>query len=62
MWTVVWIDENDKDHYKRCDFAEQVKRVLDDNNLGGDINALIFPHETEMTPEEFLKECNLEDC
>ena len=30
MWTVVWIDENDVDHYERCDFPEDVKRVLND--------------------------------
>lgn len=56
MWTVVWIDENDVDHYERCDYAEDVKRVLKENNLVGDINVLVFPPDTEMTPEEFLQE------
>ena len=56
MWTIVWIDGNDQDHYVRCDFAEDVKRVLEENNLGDDINVLIFPPDTEMTPEEFMEQ------
>ena len=56
MWTVVWIDDNDVDHYERCDFADDVQRVLEDNELGGDINVLIFPPNTELTPEEFIRE------
>jgi len=54
MWTVVWIDENDVDHYERCEFSEDVKRVLEENNLGDDINVLIFPPNTEMETSEFL--------
>ena len=55
MWTVVWIDSDDVDHYERCDFPEDVKRVLEENNLGDDINVLIFPPNTEMAASEFLK-------
>ena len=56
MWTVVWIDENDVDHYVRCDFAEDVKRVLEENNLGDDINVLIFKPGTELEVSDFLEE------
>jgi hypothetical protein len=53
MWTVVWIDGNERDHYERCDFHENVLRVLEENNLGGDINVLIFPPDVELTVDEF---------
>ena len=56
MWTVVWIDENDVDHYERCDYAADVKRVLEENNLGDDINVLIFPPDTEMEISEFMEQ------
>jgi len=56
MWTVVWIDENDVDHYERCDFPEDVKRVLSENNLGEDINCLVFPPDTEMETGDFLEQ------
>jgi hypothetical protein len=55
MWTVVWIDKDDVDHYVRCDFPEGVKQLLDENNLGDDINVLIFPPETEMEVNEFME-------
>ena len=55
MWTVVWIDKNDVDHYERCDFAEDAKRILEENNLGADVNVLVFPPDVELTPEEFLE-------
>jgi len=54
MWTVVWIDENDVDHYERCDSTGDVKRVLKENNLAKDINVLIFPPDTEMEVNEFM--------
>ena len=56
MWTVVWIDKNDVDHYERCDTAEEVKQVLTDNKLGDDINVLIFEPGTELEISDFLEQ------
>jgi len=55
MWTIVWIDENDVDHYERCEFSDEVMQVLKDNNLDADINVLIFPPDTELDPMEFMQ-------
>jgi len=55
MWTVVWIDENNVDHYVRCDFDDDIKRILEENHLGDDINVLVFPPDTEMEVDEFME-------
>jgi len=55
MWTIVWIDKDDDvDRYERCEFAEDVKWVIENNNLGGDINVLIFEPGTEMEVNDFM--------
>jgi hypothetical protein len=56
IWTIVWIDENDVDHYVRGDFAEDVKRIIEENKLGEDVNVLIFPPDTELGVSDFMKQ------
>lgn len=47
MWTIIWTDIDNVDHYARCEDRTELWDYIREMGLVGDEDALIFPPEAD---------------
>lgn len=47
MWTIIYTDANDVDHYERFENKDELWAYIDAAGLYGDEDAFIFPPEAD---------------